>query len=82
MARFRGEKSPIRQANRRERAVSLFDHFSPRYQDVDETKDSKDGLTMRDVEAEARAVYDGRLFLARDFDRYLLDRQGVLSRAE
>jgi 2-polyprenyl-3-methyl-5-hydroxy-6-metoxy-1,4-benzoquinol methylase/uncharacterized protein YbaR (Trm112 family) len=32
VAHFRGEKSPIREASRRERAVSLFDHFSPRYQ--------------------------------------------------
>lgn len=28
----RGEQSPIRQASRRERAISLFDHLSPRYQ--------------------------------------------------
>jgi SAM-dependent methyltransferase/uncharacterized protein YbaR (Trm112 family) len=28
----RSEKSPIRRANRRERAISLFDHLSPRYQ--------------------------------------------------
>lgn len=32
VARLRGETSPIRQASRRERAVSLFDHLSPRYQ--------------------------------------------------
>jgi SAM-dependent methyltransferase/uncharacterized protein YbaR (Trm112 family) len=32
VAWLRGEKSPIREANPRERAVSLFDHLSPRYQ--------------------------------------------------
>jgi 2-polyprenyl-3-methyl-5-hydroxy-6-metoxy-1,4-benzoquinol methylase/uncharacterized protein YbaR (Trm112 family) len=32
VAKLRGETSPIREANRRERAVSLFDHLSPRYQ--------------------------------------------------
>jgi ribonuclease Z len=34
---------------------------------------------MRDLELEARAQYGGRLFLARDFERYALDRQGVLA---
>jgi len=57
----------------------VLTHFSPRYQD---TQEGKAGLTMRDVEDEARAAYDGRLFLARDFDRYVLDRQGVLARVE
>jgi ribonuclease Z len=56
----------------------VLTHFSPRYQD---TEEGKGGLTMRDLEQEARAAYDGRLFLARDFDRYVLDRQGVLSPA-
>lgn len=32
VARLRGEQSPITQATRRERAISLFDHLSPRYQ--------------------------------------------------
>jgi hypothetical protein len=32
VARLRGERSPIREASRRERAISLFDHLSPRYQ--------------------------------------------------
>jgi ribonuclease Z len=57
----------------------VLTHFSPRYQD---TEGAKSGLTMRDLEQEARAAYDGRLFLARDFDHYVLDRQGVLSLAE
>jgi ribonuclease Z len=34
---------------------------------------------MRDIEDEAREVYPGQLFLARDFDRYQLDRQGQLT---
>jgi SAM-dependent methyltransferase len=32
VARLRGEETPIVRANRRERAVSLFDNYSPRYQ--------------------------------------------------
>ncbi|WP_036166173.1 MBL fold metallo-hydrolase [Massilia sp. 9096] len=64
----------------------VLTHFSPRYQDTGQGKsaapEAKSGLTMHDIEQEARAAYDGRLFLARDFDRYVLDRQGVLARAE
>jgi ribonuclease Z len=37
---------------------------------------------MADIEREAREVYSGQLFLARDFDRYLLDREGRLGRKE
>ena len=37
---------------------------------------------IADVEAEARSVYDGRLFMARDFARYELDRQGQLAPVE
>jgi hypothetical protein len=32
VATLRGEHSPIGSANHGERALSLFDHFSPRYQ--------------------------------------------------
>jgi ribonuclease Z len=66
----------------------VLTHFSPRYQDArpdaegKEGKAVKDGLTMMDVEREARAAYAGRLFLARDLERYVLDRQGVLSRVD
>jgi len=53
------------------REVSLpnlvLTHFSPRYHELGE------------IEQEARAAYDGRLFLARDLDRYALDRQGELA---
>lgn len=53
----------------------VLTHFSPRYQ--------QDGgaLSIADIEAEARAAYGGRLFLANDLDRYALDRSGVLSLA-
>nr|AGU11963.1 Beta-lactamase superfamily domain [uncultured organism] len=52
----------------------VLTHFSPRYQDYG-------ALTIQAIEDEARMAYAGQLFLARDFDRYLLDRQGRLSRA-
>jgi ribonuclease Z len=52
----------------------VLTHFSPRYQD------GKGPLTMADVENEAKEAYGGRLFLARDFDRYLLDREGRVSK--
>ena len=51
----------------------VLTHFSPRYQD------GEGPLSMGALEAEARSVYDGRLFLARDFDRYVLDRNGTLT---
>jgi ribonuclease Z len=63
----------------------VLTHFSPRYQDArssGEGKAAKDGLTMDDVEREARAAYGGRLFLARDLERYVLDRAGMLSRLD
>ncbi|ALK96838.1 beta-lactamase [Massilia sp. WF1] len=52
----------------------VLTHFSPRYQDG-----NKGPQTMADIEDEAREAYAGQLFLARDFDRYQLDRQGRLS---
>jgi ribonuclease Z len=53
----------------------VLTHFSPRYQD------QKGKSTLSDIEAEARAVYTGKLFLANDLERYVLDRQGNLSKA-
>ena len=50
----------------------VLTHFSPRYQD------GEGPLSMAALEAEARSVYDGNLFLARDFDRYVLERDGRL----
>ncbi|WP_116472979.1 ribonuclease Z [Zobellella maritima] len=52
----------------------ILTHFSPRY------KDSGAGLTIRDIEQEARAHYCGNLFLARDLDVFHLDRAGLLVR--
>jgi ribonuclease Z len=52
----------------------VLTHFSPRYQD------HGGPLTLGDVEAEARAAYGGNLFLASDFARYALDREGRLAR--
>ncbi|MFK3740781.1 ribonuclease Z [Massilia sp. TN1-12] len=49
----------------------VLTHFSPRYQE----RPAPGQAGIADVEAEARAVYDGRLFLARDFDRYVLDKE-------
>jgi len=52
----------------------VLTHFSPRYQD------GEGPLSMAALEAEARAAYGGNLFLARDLDRYALDRDGGLRR--
>jgi ribonuclease Z len=54
----------------------VLTHFSPRYQGGDGP------LSMAALEREARGVYDGNLFLARDFDRYELDRQGRLAQLD
>lgn len=51
----------------------VLTHFSPRYQD------GAGPLSMGALEAEARGVYTGSLFLARDFDRYVLGRDGTLA---
>jgi ribonuclease Z len=51
----------------------VLTHFSPRYQD-------QGPLSIYAVEDEARSAYAGRLFLARDFDRFVLDRDGALSK--
>jgi ribonuclease Z len=51
----------------------VLTHFSPRYQE------GQGSPSMMDIDREAREAYGGQLFLARDFDRYLLDRQGQLS---
>ena len=49
----------------------VLTHFSPRYQDAGP-------VAIGAIEMEARAAYGGRLFLARDFAHYALDRQGGL----
>ena len=57
----------------------VLTHFSPRYQEPDAARHG--APTLADIEAEARAGYQGNLFLASDLERYVLDRQGQLSRA-
>lgn len=52
----------------------VLTHFSPRYQ-------QEGALALADLATEAREVYGGALFLADDFDRFVLDRQGVLVKA-
>lgn len=54
----------------------VLTHFSPRYQQ------KKAGPSLADLEAEARAEYAGRLFLANDLDQYMLDRYGELYRQD
>jgi ribonuclease Z len=56
----------------------VLTHFSPRYQE----RPAPGQAGIADVEAEARSVYDGGLFMARDFDRYALDREGRLAPVE
>jgi ribonuclease Z len=51
----------------------VLTHFSPRYQEGEGTP------SIREIEDEARAVYGGQLFLARDFDRFQLGRDGKLA---
>ncbi|MES2900648.1 MAG: ribonuclease Z [Pseudomonadota bacterium] len=47
----------------------ILTHFSPRY-------DTREG--MMELDAEARLHYSGNLFMARDFDKYALDADGVV----
>jgi ribonuclease Z len=59
----------------------VLTHFSPRYQDQTESDASEGGLSLSDLEVEARAYYSGALFLANDFARYSLNKAGILSKA-
>ena len=52
----------------------VLTHFSPRY--VDNTDAP---LSIENLRAEAADVYDGKLFLARDFETYRLDKDFSLS---
>ncbi len=51
----------------------ILTHFSPRY------KDGGVGMSIRDIEQEAKAHYHGNLFLARDLEVFHLNRAGVIS---
>ncbi|QJQ95820.1 cyclodeaminase/cyclohydrolase family protein [Vreelandella populi] len=55
----------------------VLTHFSPRYV---YRRNASPSIT--DIEREALAHYQGNLFLANDFDRYRLSREGVLEEAE
>lgn len=55
----------------------VLTHFSARYQ-----ADPKRGLSIEEIRAEAAARYQGRLFLAEDFARFHLEREGELQRVE
>lgn len=56
----------------------ILTHFSPRYQHGT----APGGLTLSDVETEARRFYHGQLFLAEDFARYRLDKSGTVIRTD
>jgi len=53
----------------------VLTHFSARYQ-----ADPKRGLSIEAIRDEATALYQGRLFLAEDFARFRLNRDGALRR--
>lgn len=55
----------------------VLTHFSARYQ-----ADPKRSPSIEDIRAEAAALYRGRLFLAEDFARFHLGRDGELHRIE
>lgn len=58
----------------------VLTHFSSRYQS--EIKSAKtSGPSIQEIEAEARTVYNKNLFLANDFDCFVLDKQGILTLA-
>ncbi len=54
----------------------VLTHFSARYQN-----DPRRGLSMEDIRAEATALYQGRLFLAEDFLKLRLGKDGTVERA-
>ncbi|MCD1587059.1 MBL fold metallo-hydrolase, partial [Halomonas sp. IOP_14] len=49
----------------------VLTHFSPRYQLNPHASPS-----IEDIRQEARSVYSGSLYLARDFSEYILDKSG------
>jgi ribonuclease Z len=56
----------------------VLTHFSSRYQDEDFV-----GLgSIAEIGREAKRVYSGNVFLAKDFDTYHLDVEGVLTKME
>lgn len=55
----------------------ILTHFSPRYRD-----DKTVSPSIKDIEDEAKRYYRGNLFIARDFDRFLLNRDYNLVKTE
>jgi ribonuclease Z len=53
----------------------ILTHFSPRYQD-----DRSKTPSIQDIEDEAKKFYNNTLFLANDFDVFILDKKGCLKR--
>ena len=53
----------------------VLTHFSPRYQNAINSSPS-----ILDIEKEARSAYSKNLFLANDFDRFVLSKEGVLNK--
>ncbi|WP_227368871.1 ribonuclease Z [Halomonas sp. M20] len=64
-------------AQRTDVANLVLTHFSPRYQ-----YDRRASPSIAEIENEACHYYQGRLFLADDFSRYQLSREGELSKKE
>ncbi|SHO56119.1 ribonuclease Z [Vibrio quintilis] len=55
----------------------ILTHFSPRYQ-----SDPQAPCSIEHIRQEASAIYSGRLYLADDFDRYQLIKDGELRKAD
>ncbi|RJG04476.1 MBL fold metallo-hydrolase [Noviherbaspirillum sedimenti] len=60
----------------------VLTHFSPRYQEQKGEGIAKGGLSLADIHTEEKVHYSGSLFLANDFECYLLDKAGVLSKLQ
>ena len=56
----------------------ILTHFSPRYQTI-KGATTRNSRSLSEVEQEARRFFTGTLFLANDFDTFLLDRTKALS---
>ncbi|WP_087022623.1 ribonuclease Z [Thaumasiovibrio subtropicus] len=64
-------------AHSRQLPALCLTHFSARYQ-----SNINRSPSINDIENEARSFYDASLFLAEDFARYVIDRQGAVQRAD
>lgn len=66
-------KSVARFAEEMEIKNLILTHFSPRYQDM-----TTESPCLNDIRNEACEYYRGRLFLAKDLEKYRLSRAGVI----